>query len=301
MADRKPIIEFKDVTFWYSGAKDKPAIMDINLTIFEGDYVALLGLNGAGKTTLQMCINGVIPNSIVGDFQGEIIVDQRDTYDTPVREMAKIIGMVFDNPEFQLSQMSVAEEIALGMESLGVPYDEMLHTITEVLDIVGLTGLEGRSPFGLSGGQQQRLSIASALAMSPKILVMDEPTSNVDPIGKEEIFAVAYQLNRERNMTVIMAEHEVEVMAAYADQVVIMHEGQVLLNGSPEEVFSDVDLINRLNLRMPQVAEFTYHLDKLDIMNFNNHYPVTLDSATEKLISLFQESRANQDGTHHKS
>jgi energy-coupling factor transport system ATP-binding protein len=290
MTDREPIIEFKDVTFQYSGVNDEPAIKNINLKIYEGDYVALLGLNGAGKTTLQLCLNGVIPNSIMGDFEGEVIVYGNDTYDTPVREMAKFVGMVFDNPEFQLSQMSVAEEIALGMESLGFSYGEMVETIDEVLDIVGLSGLHDRSPFGLSGGQQQRLSIASALAMRPRILVMDEPTSNVDPIGKEEIFAVAEQLNRDRNMTVIMAEHEVEVMAAYADQVIIMHKGEILLNGTPEEVFSNVDLIHQLGLRMPQVTEYAHLLNQEKIVEFSEHYPVTLDGAAEKFKHLFNKS-----------
>lgn len=288
MSETKPIIEFRDVSFWYKSAEEEPALKNINLTIHEGDYVALLGLNGAGKTTLQLCINGVIPNSIVGDFQGEVIVDGNDTFETPVREMAKIVGMVFDNPEFQLSQMSVGEEIALGLESLGHSYDEMVATIEEVLQIVGLQGLNDRSPFGLSGGQQQRLSIASALAMSPKILVMDEPTSNVDPIGKEEIFQVAYKLNRERNMTVIMAEHEVEVMAQYANLVVVMHEGEIVLQGSPEKVFSDVALLEGLGLRMPQVATFGHALEKRGLMSFDGQFPVKLDQAVEVYGQLFK-------------
>lgn len=289
MTETKPLIEFKDVTFWYGSTEDQPALKNINLTIHEGDYVALLGLNGAGKTTLQLCINGVIPNSIIGEFQGEVIVDGNDTFETPVREMAKIVGMVFDNPEFQLSQMSVGEEIALGMESLGYSYPEMVKTIDEVLEIVGLTGLIDRSPFGLSGGQQQRLSIASALAMQPKILVMDEPTSNVDPIGKEEIFQVAYQLNRERNMTVIMAEHEVEVMAQYANLVVVMHEGEIVLQGTPEDVFSNVELIQNLGLRMPQVAAFGHDVEKLGLIDLGGQYPVKLDQAVETYGPLFNK------------
>ena len=289
MSESKPIIEFKDVTFWYGQNETEPALKNINLTIHEGDYVALLGLNGAGKTTLQLCINGVVPNNILGNFEGQVIVDGKDTLETPVREMAKIVGMVFDDPEFQLSQMSVGEEIALGMESLGYSYEEMVETIDEVLDIVGLPGLTERSPFGLSGGQQQRLSIASALAMRPKILVMDEPTSNVDPIGKEEIFQVAYELNRERNMTVIMAEHEVEVMAQYANLVVVMHEGEIVLQGTPEEVFSNVDLLKSLGLRMPQVAAFGNELEKLGIMNLNGQYPVKLSQAVETYGRLFEK------------
>ena len=289
MSESKPIIEFKDVTFTYGHGEAEPALKNINLTITEGEYVALLGLNGAGKTTLQLCINGVIPNNIIGNFEGQVIVEGNDTFDTPVREMAKIVGMVFDNPEFQLSQMSVGEEIALGMESLGYSYEEMVQTIEEVLGIVGLPGLQERSPFGLSGGQQQRLSIASALAMRPKILVMDEPTSNVDPIGKEEIFQVAYELNRERNMTVIMAEHEVEVMAQYANLVVVMHEGEIVLQGTPEEVFSNVDLLKSLGLRMPQVAAFGNELDKLGIMNLKGQYPVKLNQAVETYGRLFEK------------
>ncbi|MCW5875824.1 MAG: ATP-binding cassette domain-containing protein [Anaerolineales bacterium] len=284
MAKGKPVIEFKDVSFAYAAASDRPyAIEDINLTIYEGEYVALLGLNGAGKTSLQLCINGVIPNSIMGEFSGEFLVYGQDTETASVRELAKLVGMVFDNPEFQLSQMSVAEEIALGMENLGFSFEEMNRIIPEVLEIVGLSGLEERSPFALSGGQQQRLSIASALAMRPKILVMDEPTSNVDPIGKEEIFAVAAKLNKEENMTIIMAEHEVEVMAAYADRVIVMDQGKILLNGTPKEVFSESDLIQKLGLRTPQVTELAAKLHKKGSRKYSKGYPVTLDEAAASL------------------
>jgi energy-coupling factor transport system ATP-binding protein len=201
--------------------------------------------------------------------------------------MAKYVGMVFDNPEFQLSQMTIAEEIALGLESLGISYEEMCARIPDVLDTVGLSGLEERSPFGLSGGQQQRLSIAAALAMHPKILVMDEPTSNIDPIGKEEVFMVAEKLNRERNMTVIMAEHEVEVMAAYADRVILMDKGEIILNGTPEDVFCHVEKIKELGLRTPQVTEFAYRLEQQGVIDFKSRFPVTIDQAEDMLKKTF--------------
>jgi len=287
MDENKPIIEFKNLTFTYAGEGNEPALKNINLSIYEGEYVALLGLNGAGKTTLQLCINGVVPNMITGEFEGEVMIYGNDTYDTPVREMAKYVGMVFDNPEFQLSQMSVAEEIALGLENLGISYQEMVARIKGALDTVGLSGLEDRSPFGLSGGQQQRLSIASALAMQPSILVMDEPTSNVDPIGKEEVFAVAAKLNKERKMTVIMAEHEVEVMAAYADRVILMHEGEIILNGTPQEVFSNVDLIKELGLRTPQVTDYAHRLEQEGVIQLDGKYPVTIDQAEQVVGKLF--------------
>lgn len=286
MEDKKPIIELKNVTFTYAST-ETPALKDINLTIYEGEYVALMGLNGAGKTTLQLTFNGVIPNMMMGDFEGTVITCGMDTDEYPVREMAKVIGIVFDNPEFQLSQMSVAEEIALGLENIGTPPAEMHRIIAESLEIVGLSGFEDRSPFGLSGGQQQRLSIASALAMKPRIVVMDEPTSNVDPIGKEEIFAVAAQLNRERGMTVIMAEHEVEVMAAYADRIIVLHKGEIVLNGSPHEVFSQVDTLRSIGLRVPQATELAYQLDQKGMASYTGKYPVTTEEAVQHLTDTF--------------
>ncbi len=286
MEEKKPIIELKNVTFTYAST-ETPALKNVSLIIYEGEYVALMGLNGAGKTTLQLTFNGVIPNMMMGDFEGEVVVSGMSTEEYPVREMAKVIGLVFDNPEFQLSQMTVAEEIALGLENLGTPPDEMHHIIADSLEIVGLSGFEDRSPFGLSGGQQQRLSIASALAMKPRIVVMDEPTSNVDPIGKEEIFAVAAQLNRERGMTVIMAEHEVEVMAAYADRIIVLHKGEIVLNGAPHEVFSQVDTLKSIGLRVPQATELAYQMEKKGLAAFSGRYPVTTDEAVQMLAGSF--------------
>jgi energy-coupling factor transport system ATP-binding protein len=175
--------------------------------------------------------------------------------------------------------MTVDEEIALGLENLGVDHATMVDTIAEVLQTVGLTGVGDRSPFQLSGGQQQRLAIASALAMRPRILVMDEPTSNVDPIGKEEIFQTARKLNQEQGMTVIVAEHEVEVMAANADRIVVLDKGRVILNGTPEEVFSEVDTLMDIGLRVPQVTEFAHLLRREGLMADRPLLPVTIDVA----------------------
>jgi energy-coupling factor transport system ATP-binding protein len=278
MENPKPVIEIDNLTFTYS-IGDKPALKHISLTIYEGEYVALLGLNGAGKTTLQLCLNAVIPHMIVGEKEGTVKINGMDTEDYPPRELAKVIGLVFDNPEFQLSQMSVAEEIALGLENLGIPTENMGAIIKDSLQAVGLSGMEDRSPFELSGGQQQRLSIASALAMQPRILVMDEPTSNVDPIGKEEVFAVAEKLNKENKITIIMAEHEVEVMAAYADRIIVMNEGEVILNGTPVEVFSNVEMLEKIGLRVPQVTELIHLLKQKHKLKLADEYPVTVDQA----------------------
>jgi energy-coupling factor transport system ATP-binding protein len=285
MSERQPVIEISNLTYTYA-ATEHPALRDVSLTIYEGEYVALLGLNGAGKTTLEMCLNGVIPHMIIGEMEGTVKICGLDTEEYPTRELAKVVGLVFDNPEFQLSQMFVSEEVALGLENLGIQPEEMHRIIPEVLETVGLSGLENRSPFELSGGQQQRLAIASALAMHPRILVMDEPTSNVDPIGKEEIFAVAAKLNKERQMTVIMAEHEVEVMAAYADRIIVLDKGQIILNGTPHEVFGDIERLQEIGLRVPQVTELAYLLKKKGLYDWPLPFPVTTEEAEAVLSQL---------------
>jgi energy-coupling factor transport system ATP-binding protein len=194
--------------------------------------------------------------------------------------------MVFDNPDYQLSQLSVAEEIALGLENIGTSYEDMRTIIAEVLSYVGLPGFEERSPYALSGGQQQRLMIAASLAMHPKILVMDEPTSNVDPIGKEEVLAVAAKLNKEGKMTVIVAEHEVDVMAEYADRIIVLDKGEMILNGTPEQVFGQVDVLQNIGLRVPQVTELAYRLQQNHALYKNGNLPVTVDGAETMFESL---------------
>jgi energy-coupling factor transport system ATP-binding protein len=220
-----------------------------------------MGLNGAGKTTLGLALNGIVPQSSIGHHEGRVTVEGLDAATTPVREMARLVGIVFDNPEFQMSRLTAAEEVALGLENLGVPTDEMHVRVREALALVGLTGFEERSPLTLSGGQQQRLAIASVLAMRPRILFMDEPTSNLDPLGKEQVFALTRRLNRDEGLTVIVAEHEAEFLAAYADRIVVLAEGAIATVGTPAEVFGRADDLGKLGLRVPQATELALALD----------------------------------------
>jgi energy-coupling factor transport system ATP-binding protein len=283
-----PIIRFDNVTYRYPGTEE-PALHDIDISIMPGEYVAILGLNGAGKTTMGLCVNGVVPTMLGGDLDGTVTVNGLDVEEYPVREMAKIVGMVFDNPEFQMSQMSVAEEVALGLENAGVPYEEMLKIIPETLALVGLSGFEERSPLGLSGGQQQRLAIAAVLAMKPQILIMDEPTSNLDPIGKQEVFEIAAKLNTDAGMTVVVIEHEVEVMAKYADRVIVIDKGRVVMNGTPEEIFAQVDRLTELGLRAPEAAVLaeTLRADGL----WKGATPTTTEPAVAAVRDLIGASR----------
>ena len=267
-------VKIENLSFTYSGG-EKPALNKINLEIKRGEYLGIMGLNGAGKTTLGLSINGIVPQSTMGIYEGSVIVEGLDTATTPVREMARTVGIVFDNPEFQMSQVSAAEEVALGLENLGVPNEEMPPRVGAALGTVGLAGVEERSPMGLSGGQQQRLAIASVLAMQPKILFMDEPTSNLDPIGKEEVFELARKLNREEGMTVIVAEHEAEVLAAYADRIVVLHQGEIVMIGTPSEVFSRGAELAKIGLRVPQATELALSLAAAGAKDL----PVTTDQA----------------------
>jgi len=285
----KEIIRIENLTYQYAHT-DKPALVDINLSINKGEYLAIIGPCGAGKTSLALSLNGIVPHMTVGEMRGKVLVDGIDTTQTQVRDLAHIVGMVFDNPEYQLSQSTVLSEMAIGLENIGIPRDEMLKRIVVALEIVGLSGLEERSPLALSGGQQQRLAIAAALSMYPKVLVLDEPTSNLDPMGKEEVFAVTARLNQEKQMTVVIVEHEVEVIASYADRVIVLDKGQIVNSGNVNDIFSDIDSLDGIGVRSPQVTAIASGLEKKGY-HFEN-LPVTLDGADATFSDWLKQGKA---------
>ena len=285
----KEIIRIENLTYQYAHT-EKPALVDINLSIKKGEYLAIIGPCGAGKTSLALSLNGIVPHMTVGEMRGKVLVDGIDTTQTQVRDLAHIVGMVFDNPEYQLSQSTVLSEMAIGLENIGIPRDEMLKRIVVALEIVGLSGLEERSPLALSGGQQQRLAIAAALSMYPKVLVLDEPTSNLDPMGKEEVFAVAARLNQEKQMTVVIVEHEVEVIASYADRVIVLDKGQIVNSGNVIDIFSDIDSLDGIGVRPPQVTAIASGLEKKGY-HFEN-LPVTLDGADATFSDWLKQGKA---------
>jgi energy-coupling factor transport system ATP-binding protein len=272
------IIKIEDLTVQYL-EQEENALDKISLEVEEGEFVAILGAHGAGKTTLCLSINGIVPNMINADMFGKIEVAGEIPPNIPVRELASKVGSVFDNPEFQMSQLTVFEEVALGLQNLGVDKDTIIENITTSLELVGLAGFEERSPFEISGGQQQRLAMASALSMKPQILVLDEPTSNLDPIGKEEVFTVTRKINQEEGLTVIIAEHEVEVIAEYADKVILLEQGKITQVGTPEELFPNiVDIQSNVGVRIPQITDFASRVPN----KFTGSIPVTVDKAIER-------------------
>ena len=274
------VIKVENLTVQYAG-EETNALDGVSLEVQKGEFVALLGAHGAGKTTLCLSLNGIVPNMISADMYGSIEVLGEVPPKIPVRQLATKVGSIFDNPEFQMSQLTVFEEVALGLQNLGVEKSTIEKNIKESLKLVGLEGFEERSPFEISGGQQQRLAMASALAMKPEILILDEPTSNLDPIGKEEVFSVTRSLNQEEGLTVIIAEHEVEVIAEFADTLILLDGGKINETGTPQEIFSKfVDYQQDVGVRVPQVTELASRKYEL----FND-IPVTL----EESVRMFKQ------------
>jgi len=259
----------------------KPVLSNINLEIIKGEFFGLIGPTGAGKTTLCCALNGIVPQFYGGRFFGRIAVAGLDTLDHPISEFAKHVGQVFEDPETQLIATSVENEIAFALENLKVPREEIMKRIPRVLETVRLKGMEKKHPAELSGGQKQRLAIAAALAAQPDLLILDEPTSQLDPVGAEEVFSTVFQLNKELGMTILMASHAAEEMAEYADRIGLISNGSLIKVGTPNQIFSDIPLLHENALRPPQVASTFYLINKGGIKT--NTIPVRLEEG-KKLI-----------------
>lgn len=255
----EPMIKVENLWYRYPRTK-KYVLEDISFTVEKGEFVALMGANGAGKTTLCQCLNGVIPNSQGGKVKGRVVVGGLDTQESPISKLAQKVGMVLEDPETQLFTTKVKNEVAFGPENLAIDPDEIKKRIAWALKVVRLEGYEERPPTALSGGQKQRLAIAAALAMKPEIMVLDEPTSQLDPIGTLEVFSVIQDLKEEYGMTIVMATHKSEEIAQFADKVLVLHEGRLVKYAPPREVFQDLELMKRTWTHLPQISELILFL-----------------------------------------
>jgi energy-coupling factor transporter ATP-binding protein EcfA2 len=232
------IIETKNLAYTYpSGTKQ--SISDVSIKVEKAQFVLITGPSGCGKTTLCRCFNGLIPHFYQGELKGEITVAGKDAAKHPTSEMAKHVGLVFQNPENQLFALSVEKDVAFGLENLGASREEMRKRVDWALNLAGIYDLRERSPHELSGGQQQRVAIAAVLAMQPEIIVLDEPTSFLDPLSAEKIFEVIHDLNRQLGITVVLVEHRLDLTAKYADHIIIMDEGKVRFDGETRQVLSN--------------------------------------------------------------
>lgn len=248
-----------NVSYLYPGSTT-PVLRDVSLEIGPGELLGLIGPTGAGKTTLCLTLNGIVPQFYGGRFFGRATVAGLDTVTHPISTLARHVAAVFQDPETQLIATSVENEIAFSLENLGLPRDEIRRRIPEALAAVRLSGYERKHPHELSGGQKQRLAIAAALATRPSLVVLDEPTSQLDPVGEQEVFSVVRALNREHGLAVLLVSHSAERMAEHADRLVLLSEGRIICSGTPEEIYGQPDLLAAHHLRPPQVAETFHHL-----------------------------------------
>ena len=231
------IIEATGLTYTYPGA-NKPSLREVALTIEKGEFAILTGPSGCGKTTLCRCFNGLIPHFYSGESKGNLRVADLNVSEHTIGEMAKHVGLVFQNPENQLFALSVEKDVAFGLENLGMAREMMRERVDWALKMTGIEDLRERAPHELSGGQQQRVAIASVLAMQPEIIVFDEPTSFLDPLGAQKIFEVISHLNKTLGITVILVEHRLDLAAKYSNHVIIMDEGRTVLDGEPKAIFN---------------------------------------------------------------
>ena len=289
------IVAIKDLSYRYPSARNW-ALKDINLEIDEGKYVGVVGSNGAGKTTLSLILNGLIPNALGGELKGKVTVCGMDTSKHKTPELAQKVGLVFSDPEAQLSQITVEEEVAFGPANLGVSKERIFENVRESIKVTGLQGLERRAPLTLSGGQKQRVAIAAVLAMNPSVLVLDEPTSNLDPLGTCEIFQTIKDIVEIRGITVVMAEHHTELLAEYADRIVTLDDGQVVADGHPQEVFGRCRDVEKMGIRVPQVTR-TFELLEDDHGLCLGKYPVTLKTACDVLSRRLAKTAVSKPTT----
>ena len=274
-------ISARNLSFTYAGA-EKPSMENINIEIEKGEFVVLTGPSGCGKTTLCRCLNGLIPNFYSGDFRGDLELEGVNVKDKTTAELASRVGFVFQNPENQLFSLSVERDVGFGLENLGVPREEAIKRVDWAMEVTGISDLRGKAPYELSGGQQQRAAIAGVLAMHPGIIVLDEPTSFLDPKSAVEIVDVIAKLSRELDLTTLLVEHRLDIVARYANRVIIMDQGRVALDGPPSEVFNEQARL--IGIGLPKVT-MLFHLLHYEGFELTRN-PVTVEEASADLRRL---------------
>ncbi len=279
-----PIIEMIDINYRYPRTK-RYVIEGLNLAIEKGEFFVLMGENGAGKSTLCEILNGIIPHSLGGRLKGKVLIDGIDTQESTIAQLSTKVGIVLEDPETQLFTSSVLNEVAFGPENLGVPAEEILERAHWALEVVGLAGFEERLPTSLSGGQKQRLAIAAAMTSRPSILVLDEATSQLDPLGVVEVMSVVRELNEKYGMTIVMATDQSEEVARVANRIAVLHEGKLVTLGTPRQIFADTGLFKRYMIRSPQVSQLGTRLQEAGCAL--PLFPITLDEAYDGVMQLF--------------
>lgn len=277
-------IEIKGLSFTYKNS-DSEVLKDVDLSIEEGKFTVIMGRTGAGKTTLAMLPNGIIPQLVEGTVKGTIIAGGKDSSKYRVQTMAREIGLVLQDPETQIFGRTVDEDTAFGPRNYLVPRDEIKERIKRALDKVRLDGYEKRQTSQLSGGEKQRLAIAGILAMDPSIIILDEPTSELDPIGREEIYSTMVSLQKDQKKTVVAVEHSSQEISEKADNIVVLSDAHVVWQGSPKDFFRELDLVERYGIKPLPVSKVGWELYKKGFIA-KEEIPLTVDDAYSLVLRL---------------
>lgn len=285
-----PFIKIEGLSYRYEGEEMgiHPVLNDLSMEIEEGSFVAVLGHNGSGKSTLAKLLNMILTPTTGKIFvDGKEITDEAMT-DEDVLSLRKSMGMVFQNPDNQLVATIVEDDVAFGPENLGVPSEEIRARVNEVLSDVGMLEYATHEPHRLSGGQKQRIAIAGVLAMLPKCIIFDESTAMLDPIGRKEVMDAILRLNREKGITVIMITHYMEE-AALADRIIVLHDGNVLLDGAPSEVFEQEALLKSCGLNVPQCTALIHQLRESGLSLEGDC--VSIEQCAELLVRILKKEQ----------
>ena len=286
------IIVVEDLSFRYEMAKE-PTLKEINFRAKPGEFILLIGPSGCGKTTFINTINGIIPHVLSGILKGDVIVDGNLVRETPIKDLATIVGTVFQDPETQFFTLSVLSELAFGPENLCLPQEDIEERIRYAVESTGIQHLLSKSVFDLSGGQKQRVAIASALTMLPRILILDEPTANLDPRGAKEVLRVIDDLTKKLNILVILIEHRLEEVTKYADRVIVMNNGEFIAEGPPKKVFGDPNIVGALydiGIRPPWQIEILHKVKEKYSVQIDD-VPLTIDEAAEILAKIIKNTK----------
>lgn len=277
------VIEINNYSWKYTNTRT-PAIEGINLAIEEGSFVGIIGPNGSGKTTLAYSMDGLIPGQYNGVKKGTVEVFGTEVEDYSKGELQQLVGVVFSDPEAQFTAMTVEDELVFGMENIGLSIPEIKERLDWVVDLTDLSHLLMKPPYEISGGQKQRVALAAVLAMRPKILILDEPTSMLDPVSRGRIFDVLAKLKEEENNTIVVIEHSLENLVPLADQMILMADGELVLYDETQSFFQQSKLLLEKGVFPPGAMLFFHELHMKNI--YQGKYPLTVAEGTDLLREI---------------
>jgi cobalt/nickel transport system ATP-binding protein len=281
------VLETEHLNFSYE--KGQKILSDIHIKIERGSFSALLGANGCGKTTLLQHLNGLLKPT-----GGQVLLKGKKLGELPDREIFSTVGMVFQNPDDQLFALTVFEDVAYGVGNLGIMGKELEHRVDEALQVLNISDLKHREIHKLSFGQKKRAAIAGVLAMKPEILMLDEPTAGLDPLAASNLMTLLKQIQQEEQMTIIMTTHEVDLVPVYCDQVYVLHEGRIVLNGTPEDVFTRKEVLRKSSLRLPRIGHLVEVLLEKDHIELGTGI-MTISAFRKALNELVDQMRGEKE------